>query len=623
MKSLILIIILTSIMKSQNFQFDIFSQYYNVSNNIMKSLVIADNEYIFYGDNGGVLRTYDGGNTWHQEFIGTHHFINDMKYNNGVLYGSTSGGEVIISNDKGENWNIIDVNNNNINLVTSFNNDIYIISNSRDLYISTNNGSNWNKIFTFNSDVSNFEFYNDILIVKTLSGNSGNILYSENSGLNWNELELPNNELKNRWLKLKKIENSLVVHNDFSFAELNADLTWDYFNLNEQVVFDLVKINNEYTIISYHPDSLDIYLYKYSKEERKIIDSITHSKLGMMPGDYVILSSSADNNNILLTSYNKTILKIFNNGKDINVLSCFSKHNTYIPQFADSENWYYSSSLFGNGRGGNVIKTKNGGKTFNFSNYFFMDTTNQNVIAYGHPLLNFVSKDTIISLLISEASNMSGQRFNPYYSYISLNAGDDFYPLEGLSDLQFNAESKKIMKKVDDDYLIITASLLHNKLQFYLLKGNSNVDTLSEIDKINNLNFTDYYFDEDKIYLVGYSSLMDKRHFIYMSKDNCKTWELLFNETFNGYTTISSFFKSKNGKFYMVLGNQDNKIVEFDKLNGSNEYRYIYDAYSFGDEKLYRFFQTTDYFYNRNLQNIEETDFLHGFAIQKDMALTG
>ncbi len=615
MKILLILFVLLNINILKSSEFDVFQKYYNISNNIMKSLVIADEEYIFYGDNGGVLRTYDGGMSWEQEFIGTHNFINDMKYNDGILYGCTSGGEVITSSNKGKKWKIIKVNNDNLNQIIYLDSKIFVISNSNELFVSYDFGENWSKIYIFEGLASKLESIEDKLIVSTQNNNLNSLLVSDNNGIDWQEIDLPKTN-DNSKFNLKRTQNELVVFNNSTFSELNSDLSWDFYDVKEQVIFDLVKQNDNYYFINYNGDSLEIYIKEYSKVENKIIDSNIHSKIGMVPGDYRILCSSADSKSILLTSYNKTIVKLTDNKFEI--LSNFSKESTQIPVFYDSLNWICPSHMNYNGKGGNIIKTTNGGKTFFHSDFYFIDTSTINYTFYGNPIIYPLTKDTSIALVNARQNEIIN--FRPINIFLTYN---NFTNLIKLDTNLGDAEKFKVIRKIKNDIYLCRQNDKDQKLEIFKLDKDLSISKISEIDHFVDVNFLNFYFEDDIIWLYGYNKRSSKRHFIYKCTDACINWELVFNDTFNGYSSVYNFVKSKNGKYYLFVGTSDTKIVEFEKLDGSNKFRYIYDPFEFKDERIYRSFGSTEFHHNKNFKYFEDLIYEHIFATQQNSEIKG
>ncbi|MCX7748728.1 MAG: hypothetical protein N2645_17860, partial [Clostridia bacterium] len=72
--------------------------------------VNVKNNIIVYGDFGSYLFSTDLGNTWEQRFIGIFDEIRSIVNFNDTLFGVTLNGNLIISPDKGESWEIKKVN---------------------------------------------------------------------------------------------------------------------------------------------------------------------------------------------------------------------------------------------------------------------------------------------------------------------------------------------------------------------------------------------------------------------------------------------------------------------------------------------------------------------------------
>lgn len=136
MKSLLLYILFLNfglqsqpVIESEN-----INEYYSVSSLYMNVLKLDEGELIFYGSDGGVLRTYDNGQTWNQSYSGTKTYIPKMRFNNNNIYGVTFDGKFMKSTDKGDFWKYQTLSNGFNDLVIH-KNSIYLSTFSDSIFI--------------------------------------------------------------------------------------------------------------------------------------------------------------------------------------------------------------------------------------------------------------------------------------------------------------------------------------------------------------------------------------------------------------------------------------------------------------------------------------------------------
>ncbi len=562
---------------SQNYNDYIHKNYYCITNDFLYTLIIQEDEYIFYGDKGGVLRTYDGGISWNQNYIGTHHFINNMIYYNRVLYGVTSGGELIISSDKGFTWKIDKINNNNLSKIIINENTIYIISNSNEILFSNNNGLTFNSFYkSTNQTISDLFAYKDRLYLKLIDNTTeinNYLIESLDNGNSWYNKELPSSNY-NKKFNLKVKENRVIMFTDNSFSILEQDYSLKNYNVNEELIYDLDFNDDNVYLVNSQTDSLTFNISLYSLEDKIIKEKYQHKRLGLMPNQYIINNFKVDRDNLIITSNQKTIVKFDNKGKTPNILSSYIRTQSDTPYYLDSNNWYFTSDLENNGVGGNFIVSKNKGKTFEFSKYFFNDSTrtfcdNNN----GYPTNLIFDKNYNLLFSVRFAS-ICKAKYYPYHSYKSTNELNKIEPLIEYSEIGAG-DRKKIIKSYDSNHIYYYLHELNNKVMFYNLNNKYESTLLSEIDSItfsNSYLGLYFYFEEDDIYLLG-SNSDNSNHNIYLYKSNdlCKSWELELKYEIEVYEYPVAFTKSYNGKFYIILSHalKSFRFLEIDIENKS------------------------------------------------------
>lgn len=142
-------------------------EYYKISNEKLKILKLDDGELIFYGSHGGVLRTYNNGESYHQIYSGTKSNIMKMIYYQNQIFGVTIDGEFMKSEDKGKLWNInkLSVSFTDLTIADDI---LFLSTNINSIYISSDFGNSWNEILVSSIDsLNSISYYNNKIIITT------------------------------------------------------------------------------------------------------------------------------------------------------------------------------------------------------------------------------------------------------------------------------------------------------------------------------------------------------------------------------------------------------------------------------------------------------------------------
>ncbi len=620
-KILLLKLILFISLFSKEFNDYIHNNYYCVTNEILKTIILQDDEYIFYGDYGGVLRTYDGGDTWHQEFIGTHHFINDMIYVNNILYGVTSGGELLISKDKGFSWKISLIKNTNLSKIVKIEEFLITVSNSNELLISNDNGKSFSTIYSLSDKtISELFIFKESLLIKVIEENeenkeNKNLLYkSSDYGKNWEKVELPNQKYENKF-NVRFSGDRVVLFNDETFAEIKDNFSFDFYDVKEKLIFDLAFNDDNFYLVNYHGDSLTFFINHYSQKERKITSKYVHNKLGLTPSQYIINNTCSDSKHLIITTNQKTIIKFENKGSSPNILSSYVRNQSDTPYFLHSDFWYFSSDLKNNGIGGNFIISKNKGKTFNFSNHFFYDTTRtlcENNNAFPTNLVFDEDNNLFFSLRFSDLCVATYYPYTSYKSNLDINFIEPFVEYSEIGP----GDRKKIITKKENNFIAYYLHERDNKIFFFELNENIQTTKISELDSINYSNadmFLSFFFEGNDIYMIGLNSIPSNHIFIYKTQDFFKSWDIVLKHNISIYESPNGFFKSKNGKYYLMLSDAlaSFKFLEID-LNSKDVKTINYqenDNESNGSQLVGN--NTSKKFIYKSNEFLEDMTFLH------------
>ena len=340
--------------------------FYDISSLFMYPINLEEDEIIFHGSGGGVLRTYDNGQTWKQNFSGTHAFIWKMIYHNELLFAINLDGRFMFSEDKGDYWRIYKVADT-LTSIAVLSEKIFATS-DRNIFISNNYGSNWEKLPSEFEKIKTISSFKDKLILTT----EDNILYhSVDYGENWEIFYSP---IIN-W-KVNDKHKNFYIYNQREILKLNDDLTWTRYevnNTNQSFVFSESENGFIFAISILEPYNARIKIYEYNISENKTSEVSEIWKIGLNDfppfeiNTYQVNDIVINNGFVYLANTFKTILKSSISDYDWKVVSNFGTLNRSL-SIIDSLNWINPSG------GKNCITyTTNGGATFEISDTIVLD----------------------------------------------------------------------------------------------------------------------------------------------------------------------------------------------------------------------------------------------------------
>lgn len=215
----------------------------NLPDNSYSLSVFADDNIILAGvPGGGLYRSVNYGNTW--EGVTGDHIYKIAKKDN--YYFAGSWGDVVYSNDYGENWQSSNLNEF-VYWTFAMNDTIFACSFDGGLFKTAPNNISWKTVNGITDMINGIAVKNDTIFAIT----STNIKYSKYSEQNSTWQTLPNNGLPN--LVNNKLRSGTFCNNYLVVGTVTDDLSglgiW-YINLSE--IFTSVndkKIENTIAII--------------------------------------------------------------------------------------------------------------------------------------------------------------------------------------------------------------------------------------------------------------------------------------------------------------------------------------------------------------------------------------
>ncbi len=588
------------------------NSHFCIQNFNLKICPISENEIIFYGTDGGILRTYDGGDTWHQNFSGTHSNIKKIIKIENTLYGVTENGFLMISTDKGNYWNYFKVDSSLVDLI-SFNDSLLIFSENQKVYFFDINNKNILRYITTPQKVSQTCLINNDLYIITVL----NEIYKINKNMtNWENIELP--EISN--FNINFNFGYIYLYNR-EFISILKNLRWETYSISnllniysyhtQNYIFlldekNFLIFNNLNTAIS---PKININSYDIESQKDYIIDSLLLGlkEIGLHFNDSKINDIRKIGNYYYITMRSKIILKT----KDFKIYETiyYFPHNAFNISNSSFEFISKNKLLFldiNNTqnviRKGNNFISKSNNKGISFENFVIKDTIEEklniqwsqfdSVYIFRPYFGNLYCKDSLEYILEAQGGirlDYKGEFFSSRIKYFKTNDGgktfneistlsklsslrgipmqNDFGLIENHNSLyyffKFEIIQSKSLKNAFDIYL---DSIREHKI--YIVDNNDHLDSIKVLyDSLNNFNF---YIDSNYIWFYGnritsYFEIIDSLN--NMTRKNYKntggatyqynrlnkSWKLLKEEN------IPVIFKSINGNYYQFV---ENKMIE-------------------------------------------------------------
>lgn len=430
------------------------NNFFNINNSRLKILKIDDDNLLFYGTNGGILRTDDACNTWKQTFSGTHNSISNMIFNKNIIYGLTFGNELLVSNNLGDTWKIssLGIENESFSDFAIKNDILYLSSYEGNIYTYNLESNEIRKITTSPLDsIINIEIVYDNIIVQL---NKGNIYYSKfDQALNWNSLQNDDD------LIMTNKNNILYFYSQRKLSILNSNFELDYFDISYDSTdrhINFIPYKNEIILLDLNPNNQIAKISSYDKSSHTIEVLYSEPINYFLPEDYFNVDINIINEELLFTTIGKTILKTKDSFNSVELLS-------YLPITASSfiSNKFYSSQYFViPTSNSSLVFSSNGGKTFQPTSTFFIDTIN-NIPqrAYAESIFILDSMDAILT------TTKKIKESNIYFT------SDGFHTMDQLNDIP---APLKYINRIDN-YLY----------SFYVRDDNNNL-MLSKLNLSNN-----------------------------------------------------------------------------------------------------------------------------------------
>jgi len=374
MKTIIFLIILIQSITYSQME---YKTHYNVGNNILRPLKIDESTAILYGSNGGILRTTDEGNSWEQNFTGTHSFIYKTINLDGYIYGVASNSKFMSSKDKGDYWEYKTLDFN-CQYISNLEKDLIIADNSNKIQISNNYGDSWSNI---KCPIDSILFMECYLTSIYIVDRDYNMYFSTDYGENWNHLELPIEFVEG--FILKKINGELFVNNISIIGKISPNNTFQIYNLGKSIITNYDFVKNEFIIVNSSFINKSVDIYSYSIKDSKLSLKIQNDSLNINNDYFYNYGLLTFKDKYLINNNNKTILKFI---KNIELLN-------YIPNVSKDDIIYNNNKTFYlHDKYGNISTSEDNGKFTKRNNYFIKQKNDDESIVYlrfaGHHFFN-------------------------------------------------------------------------------------------------------------------------------------------------------------------------------------------------------------------------------------------
>jgi hypothetical protein len=566
------------------------STFYCKTNYELKILKLSNNDLIFYGSEGGILRTTDAGNTWTQKFSGTHDNILKLIEHNNIVFGVTQTGEFMISEDKGDYWKYQKL----ADIATDFtilNEIIYVSSNTDTIFISSDYGITWeSKTQNHTTNIKGISNVNDKLIL--FGNNQANKLFILNQDLT---LDMEKSTPFTIGVFIDK-HKDIYIKDGTKVAKLKSDLTWETYNLFKDITdFKFYPEENNISIFVYNKDviyepKIDYYRFDINKNSIVFTNSYSNNLFDIKstyPTEFKTVEIEKINDEYILSNHHKTILKFDNENKWELICSASSNPNN---SFISS----YDKIVYGTGYG--IVSTRDYGTTYQFKPLPIIDSFGDSIRISLENIEYIDDENALIFLSKVGLKKDNLGRTNPYRIAFTK---DDFNRIEIIENL-FSApfltpiQITECLGKINETpiinrtYKMVTTvrdsnNFLNDSLYFNCLyKINFETESIDSLYTIiDSLQFPKLYVENNKIWIYGSNSISNKNAIIYLSEDNWLTFNRvgdinLSTDSVNypNSTSAPVIRRSKDGNLYLLSElliakiNEDN--YSYEKIPNKN-----------------------------------------------------
>lgn len=486
----ILLLVLTFNLKSEEIN---FNNYFDVVNPRLSIHKLSDTEFLLYGDKGGVVRSYDAGETWEQNYAATKSVIISMVNYKKSIIGITNNSELIYSFDKGNHWDVKIIDIKPTKLVA---NDDLLFATIGDgtISVTSDMGDSWIKKQVTDYSIINLLLLNNDLFVST---NNYEVYRSTDFGDSWSKLELPEILNENQQHLLQVNDNQLFIMGSSFIYKLNEDLSFE--KINAQGSFNKFIVSGdtlhtflgnpatrtfEYSTLSLSTDTYNNH-FKY---HNPAFDSFTYS----------IIDVAKANNVLLMTFFGKGLMRSEDYGKTWSIVSYFPifyglRNNKHF----NKNEWNYSTQYFN-------MNTLNAGATFKPSHDITIDTSGQTNY-YSFIKSNYwFDNDSVIYFLDPEYDNTTLP-----HCMVSNDRGNHLIP----ASKSVKKQLYPIVQNDNDLYLYFNRSnnnVIGYRYDIYKMSNDFIMDSVFVIDSIENSFPLKTFTVEGKTYLC-YNKVIDNK----------------------------------------------------------------------------------------------------------------
>jgi hypothetical protein len=542
MRKIVMILILS--------QFSLFSQinedeFYNTTDFYLQVHKIDKGEFLFFGNKGGIIRTYDSGDNYVQNYSGTTNSILNLENHKDYVVGITNNYEFMASQDKGSHWIVRKLTDSIVSMDAS---DNYVVMATlfEDILISSNVGKSWDRIKVEGKYIRFIFIINDRIY--TIDKNNS-IDYTDDFGKTWINIETPT-ELIDGQFVAKRVGNIISLRNKGAFFRLENDETISKFEFQTGSINTHTTIGENFDFATANSNTREINYYKYNTETKSEELIYSYYNVYFYGNTFRIYDLEVDGNVAFMTLENRTIMRSIDFGKTWEVVTHTPiLENGWPLKVFDESNW----SLISN----NIIyKSTNGGVTFKPGDDFIIDT----------------SGGMIKNAIINDYYYYNRDSAIYFINYFSNNTTiDEIYTTNdgGISLRGLNKNTNDELSFVADmnDYILVNGKKFFGRgitVEFSKIWKSVNLDSINAIDSVQN-GFIETVRIENKIYLF-YSRVIENGNksssTIAVSSDSLKTINRIFSYENDSVNSISSRFlmKSRNGNIYFVIDTKSGSI---------------------------------------------------------------